>query len=162
VDVGTTGPGAAPPASEGFGSFFEGLVAGSFAENDSWSATAGSVIGGLIPGVRLLADIRDLGAAASHVATGKEGAWLKLGMTVVGFVPGGDIAKGVSKGTAKATAKIGNELVQEVAKVAKASTAKVVDDVVGLEQVAGQSLLRWGRRTKISPVSYGGQRQAFR
>jgi hypothetical protein len=58
VDIGTTGPGAAPPSSEGFGSFFEGLVAGSFAENDSWSATAGSVIGGLISSAPALATRR--------------------------------------------------------------------------------------------------------
>ena len=56
---------------------------------------------------------------------------VELGAAIVGFVPGGDIAKGIAKSatkaTAKGSAKIGTDLVQEVAKVAKASTAKVVD-----------------------------------
>jgi hypothetical protein len=104
------------------------LVFGGLSDNDSWSATAGNIIGGLIPGVGLAADIRDFAAAVDHVANGKEGAWFEMGASIIGFVPGGDIAKGIAKGitksTAKATAKIGTEVVQEVAKVAKASTAK--------------------------------------
>ncbi len=91
----------------------------------------------------LIADIRDLGAAVSHVADGKEGAWFELGASIVGFVPGGDIAKGIAKGitkgAAKASAKIGADLAQEVVKVAKASTAKVVDDVAGLRQGAAKA-----------------------
>jgi hypothetical protein len=136
VDIGTTGPGAPPtpsPSSEGIGSFFEGLVFGGLSDNDSWSATAGSVLGGLIPGVGLAADIRDLSAAIGHVASGKDGAWLELGASIIGFVPGGDIAKGIAKGVTKATtkgaAKVASEAVQEVAKVAKASTAKAADTV---------------------------------
>jgi len=50
---------------------------------------------------------------------------------VIGFVPGGDIAKGIAKGATKATAKgatkIASEAVQEIGKVAKASTAAAAD-----------------------------------
>jgi hypothetical protein len=119
------------------------LVFGGLSDNDSWSATAGNIIGGLIPGVGLAADIRDFAAAVDHVANGKEGAWFEMGASIIGFVHGGDIAKGIAKGitksTAKATAKIGTEVVQEVAKVAKASTAKAVDSVSDLQRGAAKA-----------------------
>jgi len=54
-----------------------------------------------------------------------------MGASVIGFVPGGDIAKGIAKGTTKATTKgatkIASEDVQEIGKVAKASTAAAAD-----------------------------------
>jgi len=106
------------------------LVYGSLSDNDSWSATAGSVIGGLIPGIGLAADIRDFGAAVAHVANGDEGAWVELGASIIGFVPGGDIAKGTTKGATKIAA----EAAQEVANLARASTAKVADVLPNGEQ----------------------------
>ena len=133
VDVNTTGNGGGQTSSEGIGSFFEGLLMGGLANNDSVSATIGGIVGGLIPGVGLVADIRDLGAAIGHVASGKEGAWLELGASVIGFVPGGDIAKsvakGITKGTTKGAAKVASEAVQEAAKVAKGSTVAAADTV---------------------------------
>jgi len=78
-------------------------------------ATAGSVVGEFIPVVGLLADVRDFGAAVAHVANGDDGAWLELGASIVGLVPGGDIAKaavkGATKGT-KAVAKFGEWMVR--------------------------------------------------
>ena len=141
VDVGTMGPGADTPSSpEGIDSFFDGLLLGSFADNNSWSATLGGIVGGLIPGVGLVADIRDLGAAVSHVADGKEGAWFELGASIVGFVPGGDIAKGiakgVTKGATKTATKIGAEVADDVAKVIKGSTATAADGLSGAQKGA--------------------------
>ena len=111
--------------------------------NHSWSATLGGIVGGLIPGVGLVADIRDLGAAVSHVADGKEGAWFELGASIVGFVPGGDIAKGiakgVTKGATKTATKIGAEVADDVARVIKGSTATAADGLSGAQKGAAAS-----------------------
>jgi RHS repeat-associated protein len=129
-------------AGEGFGSFMEGLVKGNLSDNDSWSATLGSVVGGLIPGVGLVADIRDLGAAVAHIAEGRDGAWLEMGAAVIGFVPGGDIAKGIAKSATKATTKaatrVGVELVDDAAKVLKGSTATAADGLTSAQKTAGK------------------------
>jgi RHS repeat-associated protein len=143
TDTATTGAsGAITKSQEGFGSFVDGLVKGNLSDNDSWSATLGSVVGGLIPGVGLVADIRDLGAAVGHIAEGKEGAWLELGASVIGFVPGGDIAKGIAKGVTKATtktaAKVGVELMDDAAKVLKGSTATAADGLTSAQKTAGK------------------------
>ncbi|HRI67383.1 MAG TPA: RHS repeat-associated core domain-containing protein [Polyangium sp.] len=142
IDVGTTGPGAPQTSSEGIGSFFDGLLLGNLSDNDSWSATAGSIVGGLIPGVGLAADIRDLAAAISHVSDGKDGAWLELGASIIGFVPGGDIAKGIAKGATKAATraavKASVELVDDAAKVLKGSTAAAADGLSSAQKTAGK------------------------
>ncbi|MEC3912559.1 DNA/RNA non-specific endonuclease [Sphingobium sp. CR2-8] len=89
-------------SEEGVGSFFEGLVKGDFADNDSWSATAGQVVGGFIPFVGQAADARDTVAAIGGVIEGKDGAWGNLGLTAIGWVPGiGDLAKGALRGGEK-------------------------------------------------------------
>ncbi len=142
-DTSTTGAsGNAQKSAEGLGSFFEGLFKGNLSDDDSWSATLGSVVGGLIPGVGLVADIRDLGAAVSHIAEGKEGAWLELGASVIGFVPGGDIAKGIAKGVTKASTKaatkVGVELVDDAAKIVKGSTATAADGLTSAQKTAGK------------------------
>ena len=138
VDVSPTGNGGGQTSAEGVSSFFQGLLMGSLADNDSISATIGGIVGGLIPGVGLAADIRDLGAAVKHVAEGKQGAWLELGASVIGFVPGGDIAKSIAKGATKATtkgaAKVASEAVQEIGKVAKGSTAAAADAASGAQK----------------------------
>jgi RHS repeat-associated protein len=144
ANTATTGAsGAMAKAEEGFGSFVEGLVKGNLSDNDSWSATLGSVVGGLIPGVGLVADIRDLGAAVGHIAEGKEGAWLEMGASIIGFVPGGDIAKGIAKGVTKATtktaAKVGVELVDDAAKIVKGSTATAADGLTSAQKTAGKA-----------------------
>jgi hypothetical protein len=140
--MGTTGvSGAAQTSKEGFGSFIEGLVKGSLSDNDSWSATLGSVVGGLIPGIGLLADIRDLGAAVAHVTDGRDGAWFELGASIIGFVPGGDIAKGIARSAQKAMAKtavkVGAELADDAAKVIKGSTAAAADGLSSAQKTAG-------------------------
>ncbi len=142
IDVETTGnPPPTSGAAEGIGSFFDGLLYGNLSDNTSWSATLGGIVGGLIPGVGLIADIRDLGAAVAHVADGKDGAWLELGASIVGFLPGGDIAKGVAKGATtatKAVAKVGAEVVDDVAKIAKGGTAAAADGLSAAEKAAGK------------------------
>ena len=71
------------------------------------------------------------GIASCRQGVKWQGAWLELGASIIGFVPGGDIAKGiakgVTKGATKGATKIAAEPVQEVANLAKASTAKVAD-----------------------------------
>lgn len=118
------GPAPTPPSDtapqpeqktseEGVGSFFEGLVKGDFSGNDSWSATAGQVIGGFIPVVGQIGDARDTISAIGDVAQGKEGAWGNLGLAAVAWVPGvGDIAKGAIRGGEKAV-DAGSEVAQQ-------------------------------------------------
>ncbi len=142
IDVGTAGPGAPQTSSEGIGSFFDGLLKGNLSDNDSWSATAGSIVGGLIPRVGLAADIRDLAAAISHVSDGKDGAWLELGASIIGFVPGEDIAKGIAKTATKAATRAAVrasvELVDDAAKVLKGSTAAAADGLSSARKTAGK------------------------
>ncbi len=143
TDVGTTGAaGAVQKSAEGIGSFIEGMVKGSLSDNDSWSATLGSVVAGFIPGVGLAADIRDLGAAVSHVVEGRQGAWYEVGAAVIGFAPGGDIAKGIAKSATKAmgrtAVKVGAELVDDAAKVLKGSTAAAADGLSSAQKTAGK------------------------
>lgn len=89
-------------SEEGVGSFIDGLVKGDFSDNDSWSATAGQVIGGFIPFVGQAADARDTVAAIGGVIDGKDGAWGNLGLTALGWIPGvGDLAKGAIRGGEK-------------------------------------------------------------
>jgi len=175
ADTSTTGAsGAITKSQEGFGSFVEGLVKGNLSDNDSWSATLGGVVGGLIPGVGLAADIRDLGAAVSHIADGREGAWLEMGAAVIGFVPGGDIAKGIAKSATKATTKVAThvatELVDDAAKVLRGSTATAADGLSGAQKTLGKvnaprgpPAKRPGNRGHAdhqADVEGGGRRQA--
>ncbi|WP_336970693.1 DNA/RNA non-specific endonuclease [Sphingobium aromaticiconvertens] len=103
VTADTAPPEQPQPSEEGVGSFFEGLVKGDFSNNDSWSATAGQVVGGFIPFVGQAADARDTVAAIDGVIQGKDGAWGNLGLAAVAWVPGiGDIAKGALRGGEKA------------------------------------------------------------
>ena len=88
LDVGTTGVSGAPKvADEGFSSFIDGLVMGSLSDNTSTSATIGSIVGGFVPVVGLLADVRDFGAAIAHVANGDDGA-ARIGCVGRGVRPG--------------------------------------------------------------------------
>ncbi|MBK8252196.1 MAG: VCBS repeat-containing protein [Polyangiaceae bacterium] len=108
--------GAAKAAEEGIGSFFEGALAGDFADNASWSATAGQVAIGFIPVVGQMADIRDLIAAAKSVGEDKPGAWLSLGVAVAGFVPGLDFLKGAKKVGGKVLKEGADEAAQGIVK----------------------------------------------
>jgi hypothetical protein len=65
-----------------------------------------------------------------------------MGVAVIGFVPGGDIAKGIAKGATKATTKaatkVGLELVDDAAKVLKGSTATAADGLNGAQKTLGK------------------------
>lgn len=100
-------------SEEGIGAFFDGLVKGDFSDNDSWSATAGQVIGGFIPVVGQIGDARDTVSAIGDVIQGKDGAWGNLGLAAVAWVPGvGDLAKGAIRGGEKAL-DAGSEVAQQ-------------------------------------------------
>jgi hypothetical protein len=117
---------AAEPANaeqnqEGVGSFFEGVVAGDFSENDSWSATAGKIVGGLNP----LADVRDIAAGMKHVSEGKDGAWVDLGTATLGAIPLiGDAGKAVIRGGRKVAKEAVEEGAEALAKEAAEKTAR--------------------------------------
>lgn len=86
-------------SSEGFGSFIEGAVKGDFANNDSWSATAGQIVGGLVPGVGQIADARDTAAALNKIGNGEAGGWAALGTSAIGWIPlAGDSLKATIRG----------------------------------------------------------------
>jgi hypothetical protein len=119
------------PSEEGIGSFFEGLVKGDFSNNDSWSATAGQVIGGFIPVVGQIGDARDTVAAIGDVVQGKDGAWGNLGLAAIGWVPGiGDAAKGAIRGGEKLV-DAGTEVAQQTARHGD-DVARQADDVAGV------------------------------
>lgn len=127
------------PSEEGVGSFFEGLVKGDFSNNDSWSATAGQVIGGFIPFVGQAADARDTVAAIGGVIEGKDGAWGNLGLAAIGWVPGvGDIAKGAIRGGEKVV-DAGTEVAQQATRHAD----EVADAVRPRIEMDGGSKGNW-------------------
>lgn len=89
--------------SGGFGGivkdFFKGAILGDFSNCQSAACTTGQILGGFVPIVGQLADLRDTGAAVIGVFQGREGAWRDLGLSMVGYIPGaGDAIKGVLKG----------------------------------------------------------------
>lgn len=79
------------PDQEGLMAFLDGLIAGDFSDNSTWSAAAGQTIGGFIPGVGQVADVRDLSAAISN-----EDA-LGVGIGAAAFIPGMDWLKSLRK-----------------------------------------------------------------
>jgi hypothetical protein len=89
---------------EGVTSFFEGAIGGDLADNGSWSAIAGQTLVGFIPIAGQVADIRDTAAALKDYDDGKDGAGLNLLLTMVGFLPFGDLLK-AGKRTLKKIAK---------------------------------------------------------
>jgi hypothetical protein len=117
----------AQKSKEGIGSFVEGAVKGDFGDNDSWSATAGQVALGFVPILGQIADARDTAAAFGKVLKGEEGAWLNLGASLVGWVPGvGDAAKAAIRGGKKAI-----DASAEVAQAAARKGGEVVDNAGG-------------------------------
>lgn len=98
ADPAATQPAAPAQSQEGIGSFFEGMIMGDFSDNRSWSATAGQVIGGFIPGVGQAGDVRDTVAAVNALRNGEPGAGWGLAAAIVGFAPGGDLVKGMIRG----------------------------------------------------------------
>jgi hypothetical protein len=67
-----------------------------------------------------------------------------MGAAVIGFVPGGDIAKGIAKSATKATTKVAThvatELVDDAAKVLRGSTATAADGLRGRRMVSPTTL----------------------
>ncbi len=92
-----------PPKSEqspteGLFSLLEGAALGGFSDNNSWSSIVGQVAVGFVPVAGQLADVRDIAAGLIHLAQGKEGAALELGLSAVGVIPGGgDLVRGAGR-----------------------------------------------------------------
>jgi hypothetical protein len=133
------------PSQEGVGSFLEGAVAGDFSDNDSWSATAGKIVGGLNP----LADVRDIAAGVKHVAEGKDGAWVDLGTATLGAIPlVGDAGKALIRGGRKVAKEAVEEGAEALAKEAAEKTARELatkQKALQLEQLdGGHSVARHG------------------
>lgn len=106
---------ASTQSEEGVGSFVEGAIVGDFTGNESWSKVGGQTVVGLIPVVGQIADARDTVAALRDVAQGKDGAWLNLGATAVGWVPlFGDVAKGAFRVGRRALREGGEEVTEQV------------------------------------------------
>lgn len=152
--------GTQPASEEGIGSFFDGLVKGDFSDNDSWSATAGQVIGGFIPVVGQIGDARDTVSAIGGVIEGKDGAWGNLGLTALGWVPGlGDVAKGAIRGSEKAL-DAGTEVAQQATRHADdvadgaGDVTKQADELAGAVRTAkvGQNEVRWTADAQGRPV----------
>ena len=133
--------------AEGLGSFFEDAFAGDFAGNDSWSATAGQTALGLVPVAGQLADIRDIVAAGADVFGGTDGAWARLGISVVAIVPGLDFLKGGSKAGRKAL----NQAAREATQGTAASGLKRIREVAGKAVAA-----RANRELKVLAVARPG------
>ncbi|MEO1484034.1 MAG: hypothetical protein AAFU77_18135 [Myxococcota bacterium] len=102
-------------SQEGIESFFEGMILGDFGENDSWSAIAGQTVLGFVPIAGQIADARDIGAALQKIARGEDGAWLSLGTSAVGVVPGLDFLKAGSKAGREVLAQASKEATQGIA-----------------------------------------------
>lgn len=131
-----TAPSAAPAAGEpeeGVGSFLEGAIKGDFADNGSWSATGGQIVGGLIPGVGQVADARDTVAAAGKIARGEAGGWAALGTSLIGWVPlVGDGAKAAIRGADK-VADAGGDVARHADTAGEAGARRA--DAVPREQI---------------------------
>ena len=122
----------AETSEESLSAFTKGVVAGDFYENDSWSATAGKIVGGLAPP----ADARDVAAAVTHIAQGKEGAWSDLGWSLIGSVPLiGDTIKAIGKGS-------------DVARGATKASGKTVDGIAASGKTADEVGVGGGKNTK--------------
>lgn len=136
-----TAPADAAPAKseEGVGAFFEGALKGDFSGNDSWSALAGQTVVGFIPVVGQIADARDTAAAIGQVARGEEGGWIALGAAAIGWIPGGDIAKGGLR-AADNVAEAGVDVVRRTADDAAAAAriTRSVDPATGRVQIRGE------------------------
>jgi hypothetical protein len=84
-----------------------------------------------------------------------------MGASIIGFVPGGDIAKGIAKGvtnaTTKTAAKVCVELVDDAAKIVKGSTATAADGLTS----ARRSLSCQSFRNSTPAYRYGLISAAF-
>jgi hypothetical protein len=147
-----------------FSDFVDGIVKGDFSDRQGAGRVIGQVVGGFIPIVGQISDIRDAAAAVGDIAKGKEGGWSNLGLAAVGFVPGvGDAAKAAIRGgteAAAAVAKNGDEAAAAIGAVKRnsdeaAALAKVGDlrpeEVAKIQQAAdtlGQDIYVLGSAAK--------------
>jgi LysM repeat protein len=115
---------------EGWGSFWEGVFYGDFAQNDSWSAIAGQVVLGLVPYAGQAADLRDTLAAFDQVREGQPGSWITLLAAGVGWVPGaGDGLKAAIRGGRKAAGEALEEVAEQAARRVSRGTAEEASEV---------------------------------
>jgi hypothetical protein len=119
-----TGDGAGN--AEGVGSFLQGALAGDLAGNDSWSALGGQTAMGLVPVAGQIADFRDIAAAGADVLDGTDGAWARLGISVVAVIPGLDFLKGGSKAGRKALGAAAGEVTQGTTRSGMKQAARVL------------------------------------
>ena len=119
---GTVSSGDPSSANPGvFWPFAEGVVAGDFSDNSSWSTFAGQVVGGLNP----LADARDVAAGASNIWQGKAGGWFGFGSSLLGCIPVvGDAGKFALKGGRKVATEVAQKGIERAAKEAAQQAAK--------------------------------------
>lgn len=142
--------GAGSRSAEGIGSFLEGALAGDFAGNDSWSATAGQVGIGLVPGAGQMADIRDIAAAGADLLQGREGAWVHLGITVIAVIPGLDFLKGGTKAGRKALREAADEATQGTAKSGLKHASKVLSKEAANRAARGLHTIAIARRELLA------------
>ena len=88
---------------EGIPNAIDSAIKGDFKDDDgSYSDTFGKTLGGLIPA----ADARDVIADGKRVIDGEDGAYIKLGASIVGAIPiAGDVGKPIIK-------KLGKEVLE--------------------------------------------------
>jgi LysM repeat protein len=111
-------PRAAP--KEGLESVLEGAMLGDFSDNTTWSKVAGQALGGALPVLGQISDLRDTLAALDKVRKGEQGGWSDLFFATVGWLPvAGDAVKGIARGGRKAATEAaeaaGEDLVKEAA-----------------------------------------------
>jgi hypothetical protein len=144
--------GAGERDAEGLGSFLEGALAGDFAGNESWSAAGGQTVMGLVPVAGQIADIRDIAAAGADVMGGTDGAWARLGISVIGVVPGLDFLKGGSKAGRKALSDAAGEVVEGTSRsglkragkvLSKEAAARAARELGALAVARQELLARW-------------------
>lgn len=102
-------------SAEGVESFLAGAIAGSWSDNNSWSAVAGQTLVGLVPLAGQAADVRDIIAAAKGVYDGEDSAWAGLGISLLAVVPGLDFLKGGSRIGRKVLRQVAEEPLSQIA-----------------------------------------------
>lgn len=113
-------------SAEGVGSFLEGALAGDLADNGSWSALGGQTAMGLVPVAGQIADVRDIAAAGADVFDGTDGAWVRLGVSVIAIIPGLDFLKGGSKAGRKALGEAAGAATHGTARSGMKQAARVL------------------------------------
>ncbi len=132
----------------------DSAVKGDFKEDDgTYSDQVGKFVGGLNPA----ADVRDIIANGKGVIEGKNGAYIKLGASIVGALPiAGDIAKPIIK-------KLGREILE---KSAKEIETKVAEKLIkeGVEKEAAEKIAKEEveKAVKEAEAVLVNQRQEFK